>query len=231
MIAQPGITVNGTTVGSGLQVNASGSLGAPNHGGVTVTLISSNGALLLSPDANTPGTSSINIFVPNGTQSFGFYEQGLEGQTDTVTAAITATASGFTTGNGTADVVPAAFDVIGLPSSPTAGGPDVAFYVRTGIADQTYAFLNQLQNVRAGAPAPLNVTISTNAVAIGPLVTSSGTAATVPLQIPTLTSNTPTSVAAGGVAFRPAAAGTATITTTIPGLIGTTSAITFITIQ
>jgi len=94
-IAQPGITVNGTTVGSGLQVNASGSLGAPNHGGVTVRLISSNGALLLAPDANTPGTSFIDIVVPNGTQSFGFYLQGLEGQPDTVTAAITATASGF----------------------------------------------------------------------------------------------------------------------------------------
>jgi hypothetical protein len=230
-IAQPGITVNGTTVGSGLQVNAFGSLGAPNHGGVTVTLVSSNGALLLAPDANTPGTSSINIFVPNGTQSFGFYEQGLEGQTDTVTAAITATASGFTTGNGTADVVPAAFDVIGLPSSPTAGGPDVAFYVRTGIANQTYTSLTQLQSVRAGAPAPLNVTVGTDAVAIGPLVTSSGTAASVPLQIPVLSSNTPTSVATGGVAFRPAAAGAVTITTTIPGLIGTTSAITIITVQ
>jgi hypothetical protein len=58
----------------------------------------------------------------NGTQSFGFYEQGLEGQTDTVTAAITATASGFTTGNGTADVVPAGFDVIRPAGSPTAGG-------------------------------------------------------------------------------------------------------------
>jgi hypothetical protein len=102
-------------------------------------------------------------------------------------------------------VVPAGFDVIGLPTSPTAGGPDVAFYVRTGVANQTYTFLNQLQNVRAGAPAPLNVTVGTDAVAIGPLVTSSGTAATVPLQIPVLSSNTPTSVATGGVAFRPAA--------------------------
>ena len=230
-IAQPGITVNGTTVGSGLQVNASGSLGAPNHGGVTVRLISSNGALLLAPDANTPGTSFIDIVVPNGTQSFGFYLQGLEGQPDTVTAAITATASGFTTGNGTADVVPAGFDVIGLPTSPTAGGPDVAFYVRTGVANQTYSSLTQLQNVRAGAPAPLDVTVGTDAVAIGPLVTSTGTAATVPLLIPVLSSNTPTSVATGGVAFRPAAAGAVTITTTIPGLIGTTSAITLITVQ
>jgi hypothetical protein len=231
-IAQPGITVNGTTVGSGLQVNASGSLGAPNHGGVTVTVQSSNGALLVSPDATTPGTSSVDIFVPNGSQFFSFYLQGLEGHaTDTVTVAITATASGFTTGNGTADVVPAGFDVIGLPSSPTAGGPDVAFYVRTGIANQTYTFLTQLQNVRAGAPAPLDVTVSTDAAAIGPLVTSSGTATTVPLQIPQLSSNTPTSVATGGVAFRPAAAGTVTITTAIPGLVGTTSAITTIIVQ
>ena len=231
-IAQPGITVNGATVGSGLQVNASGSLGAPNHGGVTVTVRSSNGALLISPDAVTPGTSSVDIFVPNGAQFFSFYIQGLEGHaTDTVTVAITATASGFTTGNGTADVVPAGFDVIGLPASPTAGGPDVAFYARTGIANQTYTFLTQLQSVRAGAPAPLDVTFSTDAVAIGPLVTSSGTAASVPLQIPVLGFNTPTSVATGGVAFRPAAAGTATITVTIPGLVGTSSAITTIVVQ
>jgi hypothetical protein len=80
-IAQPGISLGSGSVGSGLQVAASGSLGAPNHGGVGVTLTSGNAALLFSPTATTPGTSSITVNVPNGQTSFSYYVQGLEGQT------------------------------------------------------------------------------------------------------------------------------------------------------
>jgi hypothetical protein len=230
-ITQPAITVNPSTVGSGLQVGANGNLGAPNHGGTTVTLTSSNAALLLAPNASTPGTSSINVFVPNGTTGFGFFVQGLEGQTDTVTAAVTAVASGFTNGNGTSNVIPSAFDVIGLPSNPAAGAADTPFYVRTGIANSTGAFLVQLQDVRAGAPAPLTVTVSSNAPAIATLVGSAGTNSTQQVQIPVLQSNSPTSVAAGGVAVRPLAAGNVVITTLIPGYFGAASSVFTITVH
>lgn len=230
-ITQPGITLNNTTVGSGLQVGLSGNLGAPNHGGTTVTLTSSNAALLLSPDAATPGTSSINLFVPNGSTFFSYVVQGLEGQVDTVTAAITAVGSGFTNGNGTVDVIPPAFDVIGLPSTTPVSAGDTPFYIRIGIANSTNQFLTQLQAVRAGAPGPLTITTTSNAPAIGTLVTTAGAAATRQVQIPVQAFQSPTIVANGGVAFRPLTPGSVTITTTIPGFIGTATAIFAVTVQ
>jgi hypothetical protein len=230
-ITQPGITVNAVTVGSGLQVAASGSLGASDHGGKTVTLTSSNGALLLSPNSTTPGSSSITVFVADNNTVFNYTVQGLEGQSDTVTATITATASGFTDGTGTGAVVPPAFDVIGLPATPTAGGADVNFYVRVGIANSTYAFLTQLQAVRAGAPAPLTVTITSNAPSIGTLVVTAGPNVTQQVQILATQTNSPTSVSVGGVAFRPLAPGSVTVTSTIPGFIATPTAVTTVNVQ
>ena len=231
-ITQPGISMSSVTVGSGLQVQSSGNLGATNHGGTTVTLTSSNPALLLSPNSSTAGTSSINVLVPNGQTNFSFYVQGLEGQSDTVIAAITAVGSGFTNGNGTVDVIPAAFDVINLPATPTAGGPDVSFYVRVGIANSTGAFMVQLQAVRAGAPGPLTATATSNNAGRAILVNAAGqTNATQQVQIPAGQFQSPTTVGGGGVALRPVAAGSVTITTTIPGLVGTSSAVTVITVQ
>ncbi|MEO8294336.1 MAG: hypothetical protein ABI613_02395 [Gemmatimonadota bacterium] len=230
-INQPAITVSNTTVGSGLQVSSGGSLGAPNHGGTTVTLTSSNPALLLSPNGSTAGTGSINIFVPNGQSAFSFIVQGLEGQIDTVSTAITAVGSGFTNGNATVDVIPAAFDVISLPAAPVAGGADVPFYVRVGIPASNGTFLTQLQNVRAGAPAPLTVTITSNAPSTASLVTTAGVSGTRQVQILEQQSNSPTTVATGGAALRPLAAGPAVITTTIPGFVGTATAIFNLTVQ
>jgi hypothetical protein len=199
---------------------------------VTVTLTSSNGALLLAPNTTTPGSSSINVFVPNGTTFFTYVVQGLEGQIDTVTAAITAVASGFTNGNGTTDVIPPAFDVIGLPANISAGGPDAQFYVRVGIANSTGAYLVQLQAVRAGAPGPLTASIASNAPAIGTLVTTAGgTGPNQQVLIPVQATNSPTSVTTGGVGMHPLTPGSVIITTTIPGYIGTATATSAITVQ
>ncbi|HXI21922.1 MAG TPA: hypothetical protein VNH46_12580, partial [Gemmatimonadales bacterium] len=87
-VTQPGISLslNYPQVGSGLQESGGGSLGASNHGGVTVTLTSSlPSVLLLAPDASTPGQASIQIPVANGSTSFLFYVQGVEQATGTVT--------------------------------------------------------------------------------------------------------------------------------------------------
>jgi hypothetical protein len=230
-ISQPGITVNPATVGSGLQTQGFATLGAPNHGGVSVTVRSSNPALLVSPNSSTPGSSQIAVNVPNGQTNVSYYIQGLEGQLDTVTAAITVTASGFTTGNGTVDVVLPAFDVVGLPSNTTAGAGDNAFYVRTGTASAQGTFMTAFQTVRAGASAALTASASSDAPAVGTLVTSAGVAPTRTVQIPEQVGNSPTSVATGGVAFRPVAAGTVNITVTIPGFVAVNGGVTAITVQ
>jgi hypothetical protein len=228
-ISQPAVTLNAQVVGSGLQTATSGSLGASSHGGVTVVLSSSNPALLLAPDANTPGASTTSVFVGNGQTSFSFYVQGLEGRTDTVTAAVTAVASGFTNGNGTVDVIPPSFDVSGLPATATAGGADDAFTIRVGRANNNLpgSFLTSLQAVRAGAPGPVIVTVSAVPTTVGTLVTGSGTGSPAQVQIAPGQSSTLNNA----VAFHPVGAGSVTLTTTIPGMVGATNAIATITVN
>ncbi len=217
-VSQPAITLNGLFYGvaSGLQENTGGFLGATNHGGVTVTLTSSNPAvLLLSPNSTTPGAASITIPMSNGTNSFGYYVQGVEGQTGTAT--ITASAAGFGDGTTPLTVVQPAFDIQGLPASTTTLSPENAFYARVGTADGQNTFLTTVQNVRAGAPGPLTVTFTSSVPAVGVLADLAGSGATRQVQIPVGLYYSPTSVAAGGVAFRPVLAGSTAITGAITG--------------
>ncbi len=67
-ISQPGITLGGfyPQVGSGLQEAVSLSLGASNHGGVTVTLTSSDPSILrVSKAVDSLSAGSIQVFIPN----------------------------------------------------------------------------------------------------------------------------------------------------------------------
>jgi hypothetical protein len=224
-VSQPGITVNPVTVGSGLQVATSLQLGAPNHGNIDVTLRSSNGAVLVSPAINSAGSGEFSIPVADGVQSVTFYVQGLEGQTGTLTGTVTAIAPGFTNGTAAISVVQAAVDLQGLPASTTLFSPWSAIYARVGVAQAGNAALNQLQNVRAGAPGPLTVTFTTPADNFGELRKAGGLAGvTQTAQIPIGSSNTPTDTTTGGVMFRPLSAGTTTVAASIPGLISTTAA-------
>src|SRR5262249_39671918 len=114
-VAPASISSSNVTVGAGLQRNFNGFLGASQHGGTTVTVTSSQPSVaLVSPDAATPGSTSINVVVPNGTTTVPFYVQGVDGQTGTVT--ITLAASGFSQGVGTAAIVQPA---VGLGSLQT----------------------------------------------------------------------------------------------------------------
>jgi hypothetical protein len=216
----PGITLNGfgVTVGSGLELNGSGSLATPNHGGATLTLTSSDPAtLLLSPDASTPGTASINLAIPNGTQFFSYYTQGVEGQTGPAT--ITASAPGFSNGTVGQTVVQPAVDLQGVPTTTTTLSPDNAIYARLGIPDGSNSFLIAIENVRPGAPGPVTATFTSNAPAVGTLVDTAGVAATRTAQVPVGLYYTPTSVASGGVGFRPLTTGSADVSVTVPGYI------------
>ena len=87
-----------------------------------------------------------------------------------------------------------------------------------------------MQNVRAGAPGPLTVSFTVADPAVGTLVTSAGTGTTRTAQIPSGLYYTPTTVASGGVAFRPVGGGTTTVTTALASYIATTSATRTITV-
>ncbi|MEP6474944.1 MAG: hypothetical protein ABJC74_14565, partial [Gemmatimonadota bacterium] len=221
-VSQPAITVGALTVGNGLQDNTSLTLGAANHGGVTVTLSSSDPAILLSPNATTAGQASIAIAVPNGTQSVGFYAQALEGRvSDTVAATITASAPGFSTGTATMTAVPAWIDLQGLPGTTTTLSPSNMLYTRLGIGNATN--LSQLQNLRAGSPGSLLATFTTQAGGVGELLkkaTPAGLTQTAPFT-PGLY-YTPTDTSSGGVAFHPLGNGTTSVSVTVPGY-GSTS--------
>jgi hypothetical protein len=230
----PGISVGSLTVGSGLQDNTSFTLGAPNHGGVNVTLTSSDPAILLSPNATTPGATQITIPVANGTQSVGFYVQGLEGQTSGTTGTVTVSAPGFNNGVANETVLQAALDLQGVPATITAGAADANFYVRLGwTTSPANASLNVLQQVRAGIPGGgLTVTFTTsNSAAANLLTTAGGVGTPQVLFIPSGQSNSPFSVATGGVGLRPVAAGNASISATIPQIITTGQGTRSITVQ
>jgi hypothetical protein len=229
----PGISVGSLTVGSGLQDNTSFTLGAPNHGNFNVTLTSSDPAVLLSPNATTAGTGQITIPVADGVQTVGFYVQGLEGRTSSITGSITVTAPGFADGTASETIVQAALDLQGVPATMAVGAADVSIYVRVGTAAVGNGSLNQLQAVRAGLPGgSLSVSVTSSDVNAATLVNSAGaTGSPQTGLILSGQSNSPTAVGTGGVAVRRVAAGISSISAAISGLITTGQGTRSVTVQ
>jgi hypothetical protein len=231
--ATPNISVGSLTVGSGLQDNTSFTLGAPNHGNFTVTLTSSNAAILLAPNATSAGASQITIPVANGVQTVGFYVQGLEGLTTTVSGTVTVTATGFNNGVATQTIVQAALDLQGVPGTMAVGAPDASIYVRIGTPAAGNGSLNQVQAVRAGLPGgSVSVSLSSSNVNAATLVNSAGgTGSPQGVLILSGQSNSPTTVGAGGAAVRRVAAGTSSIAAASSGLITTGQGTRSVTVQ
>jgi hypothetical protein len=221
-VSAPAITLGTGTVGAGLQRAASISLGAAAPaGGVTVRLTSSQPqVLLLSPNATTAGTDFIDVTINAGFTSATFYAHGVDGQAGTPT--ISAKAAGYADGTIAQPVVRPALDVVGLGTTPVASAPNDDFYVRIGIANATGTVLNELQDRRAGQAA-LVVTVTNSAANVAQLATSTGTGQSITRTIVAGVSNTPTTVATGGVALDPLSAGSTQVTATIPGFTTTTT--------
>ncbi|MGD2046094.1 MAG: hypothetical protein PVH96_07720 [Gemmatimonadota bacterium] len=213
-VTTPMITLNPRTVGAGLQVSASGNLGASQHGGVTLTLTSSDpSTFLLSPDASTPGTASIDIDIGDGLSSFSYFVQGVEDITGDAT--ITATADGFLNGTTTTTVVQPRITLISLPSSISAGAVNNDFYAIVGPPSGNSV---SAQNVRAGGSA-ITVTATSSNVAAAEVATQSASGASVTAQILPGVYYTPTSFAAGGFTLDPIAEGSVTVQVTAPGFV------------
>jgi hypothetical protein len=222
-VAAPDITVNApATVGSGLQQNGSLSLQAGNHGGVTVTIASSDDTVaLVSPNVAVAGSPSINVAVADGVQNVTFYVHGVEGAAGTVT--IAASAAGFTDGSDTTAVVQPALRLINLATSTTTLTADDPFQVQVGIPNNDHSNLAQAQAVRAGSVG-LTATVTNLNAAVGQLVTDPGTGQSVTVVIAEGQNKTASTVAAGGVAFDPLAGGTTTVSAAIAGFIATDAA-------
>ncbi|MGE0161096.1 MAG: beta strand repeat-containing protein, partial [Gemmatimonadales bacterium] len=213
-VSAPGITVGARTVGAGLQESTSFSLGASNHGGVTVTVTSSDATrVLVSPDASTPGSGSFSVNMADGNTGLGFYVQGVEGATGT--ASVTVSAAGFNQGSATMTVVQPGIILAGLSASATTLSPDNQFYAYVGIPSGSSV---NAQNVRAGG-SPITVTFAVDNPGVAVLETSLVQDDTVTATIVPGLYYTPSSVASGGVAFDPVGVGTVTVTARSSGLI------------
>jgi hypothetical protein len=218
VVSTSGITMYTATVGAGLQVNTNAILEGSDHGGVDVVITSTNpSVLLVSPNSATPGTASITVPVANGGTSAAYYVQGFEGATGTVT--VTATATGLFDGTTTTDVVQPALQLVGLYASPTTTAADDPFEIRVGIPNATQTAMQSNQWVRAGAPSSITATVVSSDAAVGQLVTTTLSGATVTVNIVSGQYRSPYSVATGGVAFDPLTAGPTTVSATITGFV------------
>jgi hypothetical protein len=209
-VSTPGMTLYDVTVGAALQINTTGYLGATQHGGVDVMIKSSSPSVaLVSPNASTPGTDSIIVSLANGATGFGYYVQGVPGATGTVS--ISARANGFTDGSATATVVRPALRIDGLLATTNTSAVDDPFQVSLGIPNAQATDLQQYQVVSAALAGPVTFTVTSSNPAVGQLVTLADTAGTVTVDIPVGGYTSSSSVAAGGVAFRPLAPGATTV--------------------
>jgi hypothetical protein len=223
VVSAPGITAPAYAVGSGLQFssNGYGYLGATNHGGVDVVVKSSDPTkLLIAPDQSTVGSDSLVIPVANGQNYFYYNLQALEGVTDTngVQVQVTYAATGFNPTTQTHTVRPAAFDLYPIPANTTTLSDSAPFYAYIGYMQPNVSYIVAQQPIRPSGQA-VTVSLVTGTPGVGRLITTARIADSVTVQIPVGASNSPTTVAAGGVAFDPLTAGTTTINGVIPGYV------------
>ena len=216
---QTNITAPGAVVvGSRLMLGTGASLGTTQHGGVTVTVTSSDATrLLVSRNSATAGTGSTTVIVPDGTAFIPYVVHGVENTTGSAT--ITLSATGIAGDSHLVTVVPIGVEIHGLePTMSTASGEDTDPFVQVGIPNLDNSSLAQVQQVRAGSP--LVVTLSNSNSVVGRLRSdqpaATGQSVTKPIQPGIYFSQ---AVAAGtgwGLAFLPLANGTTTVTATGP---------------
>jgi hypothetical protein len=220
----PGITFpsNFGQVGGGLQIGQfTGTLGASQHGGVTVRLTSGDSTrVLLAPNTTTPGSAEITFDLANGQTSFSYVIQAADwviGTSSTAPVTITAQATGFTSASGTVNYVQPALD-LNLPATTTDLSINTDFVVRVGTPGTTAVATPQ--NRRAGAP-PLIVTVTNSNETVAELDDNGGVNGLQEKTRNIVAGQQATPSGAGGLEFDPLSTGTTVVTATIPGFITT----------
>jgi hypothetical protein len=224
-VATPAISVTDSmTVGAGLMLNGSATLGASQHGGVDVTITSSASLVMVSPDSTTAGSSSITVRVNNGSTGILFYVQGRENTTGT--AIVTLSAPGFISDTMSVTVAQSAVEIHGLPATTTVGAADdTTWYVQVGVRNVGGTGVS-VQNLRAGGPAFV-VTLTNSNASVARLRSdepaATGQTVTKPIQANVYFTLAVTSGTTYGLAFDPLGSGTTDVGVTGPPGVGTTS--------
>jgi len=215
-VSAPTLSVGSTRVGVGLQGSITVSLQSAAPGGVTVTLASSAPELFhLATSSSAPGAAApLAIAFGPGETSKTVYLNAAAG---TGTATFTVTAPGYTAASAVQTAAPIGLDIANLGATTTTLSVNDEFYVRVGVVNAAGTAIGSYQNVRPGA-GPLAVTVSNSSGAVGQLVRTGAAAQSLVFQIAEGALNTPTTVAAGGVAFDPIGGGTTTVSVTAPGV-------------
>ena len=223
-VSTPTITITApVSVGGGLQVAGNVQLGATQHGGVTVHLVSTDPTrFVLAANATSVGDASgqLDIPVANGTTFVSFVVQALDwgAGSSPATVAINVTAAGFVPASDTVNYVQPAVQLLQVPPSPSAGAANTDIFARVGI--QAGGTFSQSQVRRAGG-STLTVTFTNSNSTAAELDQQGGLngAQQQTATIPAGQSQTPNN-APGGVEFDPLAAGTTVVTATIPNFAG-----------
>ncbi|MBX7120030.1 MAG: Ig-like domain-containing protein, partial [Gemmatimonadaceae bacterium] len=226
--AAPGISAGGATIASGLQVNSGAALGASNFGSTTVTVTSSDPALVrVAPAAGTPGTASISIPITAPSSSVSYYISAIEGATGTAT--LTVSAPGFTSTTATVVVRGVGVDLISVPTSTTSFSGNAFPQARIGVLNAAGDAIEAEYGIRAGG-VPRTAVITTSAVGVARLLSAADTGATVTVTIPVGSSRSASGVASGGWELDPVGAGTASISVTVDGATTTAGATRLVTV-
>ena len=199
-VSAPNLTVADVTVGKDLQTNRSVSLGAPAPaGGLPITIVSNNPAVLVAPNATTVGTTSLVLTVPAGNSTASFFVQSLAAGG---TGQLTLTAPAFNPDNATITLSPSGFTIDSpgnFTTTAAAGNTNVqvvAHQLNSGTLTP-----GTTQGLRAGLNGVMVDVLSSNpavgAITVSPVVFNQ-------------------SNSVGNTAFNPAAAGSAVISIGTP---------------
>ena len=180
----------------------------------TVTIASSNGtAVLVSPsDTTTVGAASTTVTIPANSNSVLFCVAGASGQAG-ATSNLTASAGGFGSATPRAvSVLQPVVGISGIATNLTTQSVDDAFNVLVGIGQPaTPTVLSTVQDARKGGGG-ITVTVSVPDTSVVQLKSGAQTGASVTVAIPERNSqNTAT------VSIDPLAAGTTSVSASIPG--------------
>ncbi|MGH7644471.1 MAG: hypothetical protein ACREMR_02695, partial [Gemmatimonadales bacterium] len=199
-----------------LQVRLRNGATAP-AGGLPVTVTSNDPTRLLVAPQPIPaagGGASVVVTIPAGASTINVSPQGREGAAGPVT--VTASAPGHQPAlSQLVQVETPGFTILTIASPQTGGYLDTPFQVRVGLLNGNGTITQQ--RLRNGGPG-VTVTLTSSNAAAGTLVTSAGVGTPRTIQIAVNEFDSPSTVALGGVAFRPlGVGGTTTVTAAIPG--------------